>query len=433
MKEAVLTPSAPLPTDASPAPRAVSLRRNFAWTFAGNVVYAACQWGMLVVLAKCGDAEMVGRFSLALSITAPIFLFAGLNTRALQASDAKSDFAFRDYFTLRLIMVGLGLAATFAWAGFAQLDGVMTSVLILVGIAKAVESIADVGYGALQHQERMQPIAVSMILKGLLSLAVLAVGVTTSGLPAGAFGLAAAWSALWLAYDLPQTAHALARSIPQTIRPQSEPRTLGRLFRLALPLGIVLFLLSLTTSLPRFFVERERGYAELGVFVALSYLMIAGTTVVNALGQSATPRLSRHFAKGERREFLALLTKLLAIGTVLGLGGLGVAAVMGRPLLSILYRPEYGEHAELFLWLMAAAALQYLGSFLGYAITAARVIGAQVWLFTAVCGTTALGCWLWTPAYGAIGAAWALILAGIVQLSGSMLLLLTASSPGGEA
>ncbi|MBX9680314.1 MAG: lipopolysaccharide biosynthesis protein [Gemmataceae bacterium] len=433
MKHAVLTPTAPIAMEPPPAPRPASLRNNFAWTFAGNVVYAACQWGMLVVLAKFGDAEMVGRFSLALSITAPIFLFAGLNTRALQASDAKRDFTFSDYYSLRLIMVSLGLLATFAWAGFGRLDAVMASVLILIGVAKGIESIADVCYGALQHQERMKPIAVSMILKGALSLAVLALGVMMSGLQAGAFGLAAAWGVLWLVYDLPQTADALERGVRETVRPRSDRRTLLRLFRLAFPLGIVLFLLSLTTSLPRFFVERERGYAELGVFVALSYLMIAGTTVVNALGQSATPRLARHFAHGERREFFSLLTKLLGIGAFLGLGGLAIAAVIGRPLLTLLYRPEYGEHVELFLWLMAAAALQYLGSFLGYAITAARIIAPQVWLFAAVCGATSIGCWLWTPIYGAIGAAWALLLAGVVQLVGSALLLTIASAPGGEA
>jgi hypothetical protein len=36
--------------DAQGAP--LSLRRNFSWTLAGNVVYAGCQWGMLVALAK---------------------------------------------------------------------------------------------------------------------------------------------------------------------------------------------------------------------------------------------------------------------------------------------------------------------------------------------------------------------------------------------
>ncbi len=33
---------------------ALSIHENFSWTFAGNVVYAGSQWGILVVLAKLG-------------------------------------------------------------------------------------------------------------------------------------------------------------------------------------------------------------------------------------------------------------------------------------------------------------------------------------------------------------------------------------------
>jgi hypothetical protein len=50
---------------------------NFLWTLSGNVVYAACQWGMLVVLAKLGTHQMVGEFALALAITAPIVVGLG--------------------------------------------------------------------------------------------------------------------------------------------------------------------------------------------------------------------------------------------------------------------------------------------------------------------------------------------------------------------
>ena len=38
----------------------ITLRRNFSWTFVGNLVYSGCQWGMLVVLAKLGSPGMVG-------------------------------------------------------------------------------------------------------------------------------------------------------------------------------------------------------------------------------------------------------------------------------------------------------------------------------------------------------------------------------------
>src|SRR5438067_13811448 len=74
-----------------------SLRVNFSWTMAGNLVYAASQWGILVVLARMGKPEAVGQFSLGLAITAPIMLFAGLQLRAVQATDARHLFQFADY------------------------------------------------------------------------------------------------------------------------------------------------------------------------------------------------------------------------------------------------------------------------------------------------------------------------------------------------
>ena len=85
----------------------LSLRKNFSWTLAGNIIYAACQWGMLIILAKLGSAEMVGQFALGLAITAPIIMFADLNLRHVQATDAQEEYHFRDYLGLRLITTSL--------------------------------------------------------------------------------------------------------------------------------------------------------------------------------------------------------------------------------------------------------------------------------------------------------------------------------------
>lgn len=72
----------------------LSLRQNFSWTFVGNVVYAACQWGMLVALTKLGTPEMVGQFTLGLAVTSPVFLFSNLQLRTLMATDAKQEYHF---------------------------------------------------------------------------------------------------------------------------------------------------------------------------------------------------------------------------------------------------------------------------------------------------------------------------------------------------
>src|SRR5690606_20475603 len=80
-----------------------SLRRNFAWTFAGNSVYMASQWGMLVVLAKLGSPSVVGQFAYALAIVSPAILFGNLQLRAILATDIETEYEFGDYVALRLL------------------------------------------------------------------------------------------------------------------------------------------------------------------------------------------------------------------------------------------------------------------------------------------------------------------------------------------
>ena len=91
------------------APRPLSLRSNFSWTFAGNVVYAGCQWGMLMVLAKLGSPEWSGQFALGLAVTAPIIMLTNLQLRAIQATDARREYRFGHYLALRLATTALAL------------------------------------------------------------------------------------------------------------------------------------------------------------------------------------------------------------------------------------------------------------------------------------------------------------------------------------
>ena len=157
------------------------MRANFSWTLIGNLVYAGCQWGLLVLMTKLGSPEMVGRFSLALAVTAPIILFCNLNLRAIQATDAAGAYRFGDYLGLRLVTCGLALAATVTLASSYRADVGWT--ILAVGVVKLIESLSDILFGLLQQHERMDRIGISLIAKGGMSL--LALG-----------------AALWLTRDL---------------------------------------------------------------------------------------------------------------------------------------------------------------------------------------------------------------------------------------
>lgn len=390
----------------------LSLRRNFSWTFIGNAVYAACQWGMLVVLAKLGSPEMVGQFTLGLAVTAPIVMLTNLQLDIVQATDAKEQYAFSDYLGLRLIgttIALVGIAIVTLWTGYSLQTSL---VILLVGLAKAFESVSDIFHGLIQQHERMDRIAISLMIKGPLSLLLLGLGVFLSGnVVWGVGGLVFAWVVVLVGCDIRNGTLILNR-VPKI---RLSWKTITKLVWLCLPLGLVKMLISLNANVPRYFIEEYLGERQLGIFAALAYLMVAGNMVIFALGESASPRLAKYYAARNITAFRGLLLKLVGLAALIGGTAIVVAQVAGTELLTLLYRPEYAENKNLFVLLMVAAAIGYMSSFLGYGMTAARYFRVQTPLFIIVTATSAMTCLWLLPTQGLIGAAKALIFAAIVQ------------------
>ena len=413
----------------------LSLRTNFSWTLIGNVVYAACQWGMITVIAKIGTPYMVGQFALGLALTAPVIMLSNLHLRAVQATDARREYLCGNYLALRLITVPVALVFITAITLIGGYRRETAAVILIVGLSKSFEAISDIFFGLLQQREHMDRIAKAMMLKGILALALLSTWLLISkSIFFGVAGLLSANIITLFAYDFRSGTLILSGSdrgqsalrVSGVLRPQWNFRKLLKLSYLALPLGFVMMLISLNTNIPRYFIEDYMGERALGIFAAMAYLIVAGTTVTNALGQSAAPRLAKYYASHNVKAFSSLLTKMVGVGLLMGATGLLLALAVGKPLLTLLYRPEYAEQIDVFVWLMVVAGLQYLASFLGYGLTSARRFRAQMPLFLAVSGTSLIMSMLLIPAHGLEGAAMALLISASVQISGSAAILVHA-------
>ena len=395
-------------------PPPISLRSNFAWTFAGNAVYAAGQWAILSLFAKMGGTEMLGQYALAVAVTAPVVMLSHLNLRAVLATDVASKHPFGDYLVVRLAATGIGMAAIAALAPATAGSWTFAAVILAVGLAQSAENVSDIYYGALQRRERMDRVAWSMMGRAALSVALLGgvLWLTHEILPA-VIALATGRLTTLLAYDRPvgSAGECLLRS---TVRQQF------RIFRTALPLGLVLMLVSLNSNLPRYAIEHFVGTRELGAFAAAASFMTAGGTVINALGQSATPRLARYFGEGDRPRFRRLVAQLVGLGLALGVAGVLGASLLGRVVLRLLYRPEFEIYSGLLTGVMGAAILGYVANALGYAVTSARAFDAQLPLFCAVAATCGLAAWLLIPRFGLSGAPMALAAAACVQIGGEL-------------
>jgi len=407
-------------SDEPAAAPAGGLRANFLWALSGTVVYSACQWIVVIVLAKLGSPQAVGQFALGLAVTAPVMLLAGLQLSALQATDAAREYRFGHYLALRLATTGLALAVI---AGLVLGVGYSTTtaaVVLAVAAAKAFEAVSDVYHGLMQQHRRMERVAWSLMLKGSLSVLAMAVGIYLNGVVGGAVALAGTWGLLLGLYDLrsPAWLNKVEAGLgDQRFSPRWEWPALGRLAWLALPLGLVAMLFTLSTNIPRYFVEHHLGEGQLGIFAAMAYVAVIGQILSNSLGQAAAPRLASHYVAGDLYGFRLLVLKLAGIGAALGSGGVLVAWLFGRPLLTLLYRPEYAEHAGVFTGIMAGAGLWCIATMFIYAATASRRNRSQAVAAAVVTLATLAASAILIPADSLTGAATATVASGAAALA----------------
>ncbi|HYJ33449.1 MAG TPA: oligosaccharide flippase family protein [Candidatus Binatia bacterium] len=404
------------------------LSTQIGWTAAGNVGYAALQWCMLIVLTKLVPAVAVGQFGLGLALSVPVLMFTNLQLRSIQATRASDRFEFDDYLGVRLVSTAAALVFLAIAVVIIGYRSATAWVVLAVSLSKGIESIADTVYGHLQHRERMNRIAISMLCRGALSLLVLG-GVLwiTRSVLIGVLGMAVASGLVLLAYDLP-SARAVTRA-SRTSRPSQPgngPRfhivTMRAIVTLGLPLGVASLLLALAANTPRYFLERWHGEAALGYFAALAYPTAAFSIVVSAFGQAATPRLAE-FYRTNRRAFWRLVLSLCAVPVLIAIiAAIGVMA-LGSSLLSFFYKPEYSRYFDAFVIMLASGATWSLASVLGFAATAARKLAGQAPVSLVVCAVTLLLSVILVPGLGVRGAAIVSVLSGLTSTGAYLSLL----------
>ncbi len=392
-----------------------AIRRGFSWLAAGNVINAACSWGRLALLARLGTADMVGQLTFALAVCKPIADFADIGLSGALVSDARREFRLGDYLGLRLITCALAaiVIVGVAWTG--GYDAATAQLVALAGVLVVCESLCDIFQAVLQREERMHWVAISLIVRGVAGLALFA-GIlwSTHNLAWAVLGFCIATIATLLAIDVPRALACERRPQFGNLKSQISDFRKLRLAWLSLPLGLAAASLSLTTSIPRYWISARLGNAALGGFAVAGSLMIAMSYVVGALSQAASPRLARHHAAGDRAAFLRLLGRLSIWLAIVTIASVAVIAIAGKLAIGLLFGPAFVPYAALATCLMLAAGLRNFNILLGRAITSMRRF--RTGLALRLLGIAVLIALLpgWIAWLGLMGAAWAVTLTWLI-------------------
>jgi O-antigen/teichoic acid export membrane protein len=426
-------------TDAQIAsrPRALSIGSSFAWMSAANIVYASSLWIVIILLTRVGSPELAGIFAFGLATTAPIMQVASLQLRILQSTEKMSGFTFREFLSIRGSATTIALLVILLIVSFSDFDGIKPQVVLLVGLCKAIEQLSDLVYGHFQQEERLDKVATSLVLRGVLSA--VSVGVViwqTGSLLLAITALGGTWLGVLLLLDTPRLIIAL-RQKPESAefasqtkgerRPRGRLRSVRTITKKGLLLGLVVGFSSLLTNIPTYLVEHSQGDHLLGIFAGIAALVRVGFFIESALGHSAIPRLTRLFDTKDHRGFLHLLRKLLCFAASLGLAQVVVAVIAGRWVLEFVYGPPFGEYSSVLIIMMIASAVGYVVGFLKASCNAAKAYAQQIPLYAIAAAASILIGIPLVKAYALQGAAITITISRLIVMAGYSLYLYRAT------
>lgn len=363
--------------------KGLTLRGNFSWTFVGNTVYAFCQWLILIVLARLGNVEMVGHFTLALAICGPLFIFSRLQLRTIQATDTHQRYKVSEYMGLRIITTTFSLIFLAALLFILNYPKEIILIVFIFGLTKGIESIGDIYYGALQQRERMDRIAVSMMLRGIIAITIISIFTFFDfKLSTSLMLVVFAWTFVLFFYDFKSAKKIVFQENIEKFKQESFPsfnkKKLKSIFVLALPLAIGVLITSLITNTPRYFVEYILDAKALGYFGAISFIGIGADRISSALGQAAKPRLAKLHVYN-KDGFWSLITKLIVLCVGLGILGLTMAWWLGEWLLNFVYGAEYSQFHNILMWISVGVVFQLFASILNASLQAVRAFWVHMY------------------------------------------------------
>ena len=397
----------------------LSLTSNFIWTFAGNVLYAGCQWAVIVVLAKVASAEVVGQYALALAVGFPITFIANLQLRTLFVTDLAGKYPLREMLGLRYVLAALSIGIVAITCTLSRYDPFTTGIILVVALAQIVDCLSENYYAVMQRAERLDRVSVSLAIRNMLgSGALIAAVFFTHNLLWGVAGLVAGKALIFVFYDSRYGVYGQPGfdSFLLRFRPKWNVRRQLEMTWIALPLGIVSILVAINGNAPRYVIEHVAGRHELGIYSAIAYVPSGCFMIATALGYAVFARLAKLFFNGDVSQFKAILFKTGAICAGLGAVGFIGSALLGRVGLALIYKPEYAQHVDLLRWLMIVGAVQCLNTTLGCALTAASQFRIQLPIFLVVTATSIFGCAFFIPRMGLLGVALGVLISTVVQL-----------------
>lgn len=394
------------------------------YTIIGNFVYLFALWALTVIVVRFStDYYAAGVLSLAMTITNIFYIIASYGVRAYQVSDINKKYTDQEYILSRIITIAVAFAACLVYTLLTGYRSAETFVpIMLYMVYKCFEAASDVFYGIFQNNDRYDYLCISMSVKGILSAVVFTLALMF-GLSLSA-AILAMIAVAFLTLLLLDIRWCLKFTKPLVFFNSKEFKIVMKMLASLAILIIIPISQPVLMSIPRVYFEQHFSTEQLGIYSSVSAPTVVITTFVTCAMMPYIPLFAKYYIDNDKKKLYRLTGIVLAFALAFGVFAFVIGYFFGEWGLQLLYGKSIAGHRDILLLVIIVTTLSAITLCMDTIFISIRKIPLPSVILIIGC----VICWLITPyfvnTYEMRGVTYALILAQIFQVIGSMILLL---------
>ena len=281
-------------------------------------------------------------------------------------------------------------------------------IILAVTGSKVFENASEIYYGYAQKHNSISSVAKSRFLKGLFTPLIFGCTLAfTHSMVFACLSMAFMWLIILLVYDGKFYERSIIKDTKRFfILFFRRKKKIFSLLKMSFPLGIMSLLVSLSTNIPRYFIEFYNGVEMLGVYTVISYIAMASFFVMGPIFHSYVPILAalslNNVAKFKKIFFSLVLFSMCASSSLII-----CSYAIGDKFLLFFFDSSIAMHYSAFMIIIIAAGLNIIALCLLYTLTALNVFFVQPILYFFDVLIMSICCFYFIFYFGLIGACYA--------------------------
>lgn len=311
----------------------------YFWNMLGNFSNALLTVLSMMVVTRSLTSYDADIFSIGWAISQLMATIGTFQVRMYQATDINGKFSFNQYFKFRILCLFLMILTSIFYVMYRGYDNYKGFTILLLCIFRAIDCFADLYEGWFQQKGRLDFSGQSLFLRVIISLLVLVVtAFLTQNLTIMCISLVLSYFTSFYFFDI-RIYHKFYKS--NEIRRKENNRWLIEIFKETLPLFINSFLAISIMNAPKDSIDLalQSGLFDEGTQTIYSVLFMPASflTLFYIVFRPLITEMAISWDRGEVRDFLKKLKKIIIILLLFSILVLVVAYFLGCPVLSLFY------------------------------------------------------------------------------------------------